>query len=314
MTTFTLSGLDAANPIGYLAALGTLRTAAGLYAPGPVAMRWRLSDGSFRPELRLPIETTEEALCDALRVRLADAAEVEAFAISDDLTLPIASLRAVLAKAASTATADERRLADHLCAFGSDAVQSRDNGKPSGKMADTAFRTMSGAGHQHFLGFMRTLVRDVLPDHLKRTLFTRWAYDDPVESHTMRWDPIDDVRYALRARDSSGDPERKRGGAMWGANRLAIAALPLFPTQPRSGDRLDTTGFSLIKDEGVAWTWPVWGEWASADVARSLVALRQLQQPKLERSTLAAMGIVEVFRCLRITQGKFRNFTVAHPV
>jgi hypothetical protein len=36
--------------------------------------------------------------------------------------------------------------------------------------------------------------------------------------------------------------------------------------------------------------------------------------PQPSRQDLAARGIAEVFRCQRITLGKFRNFTVAVPV
>jgi len=46
---------------------------------------------------------------------------------------------------------------------------------------------------------------------------------------------------------------------------------------------------------------------------RSLMTLPELQNDEPDRHALAAMGIAEIYRCQRITQGKCRNFTPAHP-
>lgn len=322
MTELLLVGLRADNPLAFLAALGTLRAAAAAFEHSTVRMRWRLSSGAWTPALYLrggqgqaAVEGLDE---DALVVRLHDwmsrSSGRRAFAIADDLTLSPQAFRGVSATAVADATPGDRAFVDFIAAFGSDAAELRENGKASGKIADTAFRTMSGAGHQHLLGFMRTLADDVGTDHLRRTLFAPWRYDDPLESHSMRWDPIDDVRYALRWRDSSGDPERKRSGTMWGANRLAIEALPLLPTMPTERLGLATVGFSVSKAEGAAWTWPVWSDWCTVDVVGSVLALRELQGANPPRATLARMGVCEVFRCYRIRQGKYRNFTPARAV
>src|SRR5947209_20011034 len=115
---------------------------------------------------------------------------------------------------------------------------------------------MSGAGHQHFLEFMKWIVERTGPDHLEKTLFRPWRYDDPVQNQTLRWDPADDVRRALRWRDPSGDPQRSRRGGMLGANRLAIEGLPLLPTIP-VGRTLRTTGFSGRGSGTTYWTWPL---------------------------------------------------------
>lgn len=326
MSEYQLTGLRADNPLGFLAAVGTLRTAAGAYGAQAVRMRWAVNNGAWSPLLRIgPVGSEGEAseqgatrpraeLVDRLDLILKGSTGRSAFDIGDDLTLSPAALRSVSQKAAFEALPQARDFADFIAAFGCDAVEAIENGKPSGRMADTAFRTMSGAGHQHFLGFMRTLTEDCTAAHLLRALFSPWRYDDPQESHTLRWDPMDDVRYALRWRDSSGDPERKRGGAMWGANRLAIEALPMFPTLPIERNELATTGFSSSRKEGTHWTWPVWTGWCSLDVVRSMLALQQLQAHHPPRTQLARMGIAEVFRCQRIRQGKYRNLTPALSV
>lgn len=333
MNTYPLTGLRADNPLAFLAALGTLRIAAARFGNDEVRLRWQTTGGAWSAllEIDAAVEaqadigtdigtdaqaavSVETCLCQTLQAWMQQPSAQAAFAIGDDLTLSLEAFRACSLKAASQASADDRAFADFIAAFGCDAVESLDNGKASGKMADTAFRTMSGAGHQHFLGFMRTLAADCTAEHLHRALFAAWRYDDPLESHTMRWDPVDDVRYALRWRDSSGDPERKRGGAMWGANRLAVEGLPLLPTMPGARGELATTGVSHSRAEGTVWTWPVWQVPCRVDTVRSMLALRQLQAVQPPRAELARMGICEVFRSQRIRQGKYRNFTPARAV
>lgn len=43
---------------------------------------------------------------------------------------------------------------------------------------DTTARTLSGAGHQHFIEFMGELVRITEPKHLDAALFETWTYGD----------------------------------------------------------------------------------------------------------------------------------------
>ena len=172
MSDFRLTGLRADNPLGFLAAIGVLRAAAGAYGANAVGMRWAVSSGAWAPLLRIgrgnsignatgqASVTTEEQLVDSLNTALKTAAGRSAFDIGDDLTLSPQALRSVSERAALEAGPYARDFADFIAAFGCDAVEALENGKPSGKMADTAFRTMSGAGHQHFIGFMRTLSED----------------------------------------------------------------------------------------------------------------------------------------------------------
>ena len=312
MAELLFDGLDGGNPLAYLAALGTLRTTALAWPKRNAHLHWSNAQGGWRPCLSFDGDVDRDAWLTAVDQSLRDKTGQTAFSLADDLTVPCPAFRAASALAAAHAVAGDRRQADFLSAFGSEAVESEVNGKKTGEIADTAFRTMSGAGHQHFLGFMRALVADTRVEHLKKALLTPWQYDDPVENHAMRWDPMDDVRYALRWRNSSGDPERRKRGAVWGANRLAIEALPLLPTAPVRR-RLETTGFTQRKGRGVVWTWPIWTVPVGLDVVRSLMSLPELQNDEPDRRALSAMGIAEVYRCQRITQGKYRNFTPASP-
>jgi hypothetical protein len=322
MNSWLLKGLDGGNPLGFLAALGALRTVdlASRRIDGVEPSRydqtkrstwwmtWEATGSGWRPRLlgEFPAETD---LVDLLHQELKRADSHGAFKFADSLNVPQPDF-AELARAAAAASRSDRRPADFLAAFGCESVESSDK---AGQIADTALRTMSGAGHQHFLGTMQKLTEDTTEDRVRRALFEPWTYSDPVTLHTMRWDPRDDVRRALRWSEPSGDPARKTQGAEWGASRLAIEGMPLLPTAPvRKG--LGTTGFRRDLEGRWWWTWPIWDGRADADSARSLLALEPLQDERPDRRLLAAIGIREVYRCERITQDRYRNFTPAAPV
>ncbi|MBB5038166.1 type I-G CRISPR-associated protein, Cas3-extension family [Prosthecobacter dejongeii] len=181
-----------------------------------------------------------------------------------------------------------------------------------GLAEDTAFRTVRGAGHQHFLGIMANQLLSLAPEHITKTLFAPWVYDDPTESLSLRLDPLDDVRYALRWRNPSGDPERKKQGGMIGANALAVTGLALHPVHPRQSG-LRTTGFTDI-DKATTWTWPLWDIPIDIATTRSLIALAESQEDKPDHCQLSPRGVFRLYRCERFTQGKFRNFTPATAV
>jgi hypothetical protein len=227
-----------------------------------------------------------------------------AFAIDDNLKIPPDRYRKDYAElaAAKAHESRDRTWADFVAAFGSEATASEE-----GVIQDTALRTMSGAGHQHFLKTMRDLVQNTAAEHLRKALFEPWRYEDPKPS--LRWDPADDRRYALRWNEPSGDPIR----TVRGANRVAIEALPLLPAMP-VGTRLETTGFRGRSSRDTFWTWPIWSAPLTVDAVRSVLALRQLQEDPPPRPELAAMGVNEVYRSQRLTVGKYRNFAPAQAV
>jgi hypothetical protein len=306
-----LCGLDGSNPLGFLAALGTLRLLEG--APVPPRLAWHQVYGGWTAQLWTGEPSSEPDLAQRLAGKLQASARHRAFDRWDDLAVAPEVFRGFVLDAAEETSPHDREWADFAAAFGCEATPDPTGSRTT--IQDTAFRTMSGAGHQHFLKTMRHLLAEVTAEHVRKTLFAPWAYDDPPEKATLRWDPNDDVRYALRWRNPSGDPERKKRGSMLGANALAVHALPLFPTAP-IGSRLATTGFSRFAGQ-VAWTWPIWEAPAALSVVRSLLSLLELQHPSPlkdeARASLLRRGISEVYRTRRITIGKFRNFTPAEP-
>ena len=299
--TLELTGLDGSNPLAFLAALGTLRMLS-IHSPrSSVRLHW-VSRGSWCPVLSGADGMNADAILDALEEPLRSMSEHPALTIDRNLKIPPAAYRQFsLGAVDDAATTGNRTWPDFAAAFGCDALEE------DGVILDTAFRTMSGAGHQHFLETMKTLAELTTREDLERSLFQPWDYAD--DRPSLRWDPADDRRYALRWKEPSGEPIR----TMRGANRLAIEALPLFPTAP-VGSALETTGFQTGGSRHTFFTWPIWETPASLDVVRSLLSLPEIQQQRPRREVLRAMGIVDVFRSQRLTIGKFRNFAPARSV
>ncbi len=233
MHEIRLSGLDGSNLLGYLAALGTLRVLSMGQDGAEVRMGWSQS-GAWTPVVQHSTTPTADGLLKVLEKRVCGGDSLNpAWSIGSDLTLRTGEFRQCLLKFLAECSKTQRATVDFLAAFGSEAIGS---GPKREQMSDTEFRTMSGAGHQHFLGFMKELAESTSREHLQRALFEQWDYAD--ERPSLRWDPADYRPHALRAEDPSGDPIK----TMRGANRLAVEALPLFPTVP-NGRQLRTIGF-----------------------------------------------------------------------
>lgn len=305
-TELTLPALQGSSLLGFLAALGAFRTLATLPETSEVRMRWVPSGGSFCPVLLLPPPVEPGLVVEILHAALRCLAGHYVLTVDKDLKIR----RAIFRELATKATEDflshtDPAAASMVAAFGCDAVCNDE-----GLIEDTGFRTMSGAGHQHFLEFMKVLAKETTTEQLHEALFGPWRYRD--SSPTMRWDAEDDRRYALRWDEPSKDPVR----TVRGANLLAIAALPLFPVVPTSSTTVATTGFSGRGSRDTFVAWPIWTGWLSLDAVRSLLALKEVQdRSSSSASALASLGIAAVYRSQRINPtSKYRNFTPAAPV
>lgn len=185
-----------------------------------------------------------------------------------------------------------RETLDLLAAFGSDAAVDK-----FGRIAATPFCFITGSGHQYFLDTVRQLMEVVSPERVHAALFEEWNYRD--EKLSMRWDPLEDRRYALMDRDPTASDNKSR--TVWMANLLAYRALVLFPSAPVKGG-LGTTAWNSI-DKTSNFTWPIWEAPADLDSIRSLLQLAALSAPTPNRSGLVERGIVAAFRARRIQVG-----------
>lgn len=280
MKTVRLTGLDASNPLGFLAALGALRI---LSQRGEARLSW-LDEGRWTAALHLPEDTPDPAALlfehaqswkDARELDLQyDKIEKNKTKRVRDLKPEPARFRAFLATAANTASPADRRLADFAAAYGSDVVQ--DN---NGNTKPTAFHFT--AGQQSFLDMVVEITEGLTLEHLTEAIYGPWRRE--ADLPLLRWDVSGERLYALMASNPGTEKARGVPGADW----LAFQALPFFPCFP-VGSRLMTTGF-VSRDRILSLRWPVWTAPARLDSVRTLLA-----QP-LKHPEYGSRGVALVF-------------------
>jgi len=299
----TLTGLDGANPLAFLAALGTFRVLSEREGYSSTQLAWTNAGNKWTPVLCLPCALFQSELVALLDEPLRAMSGHTVLTFDKNLRIPALQFRSLSIDALNGWMNGEDTVSHQfLSAFGSDGIRSE-----NGEIEDTALRTMSGAGHQHFLKFMNGLGRETTQENLSEALFGPWRYQDPGPS--LRFDPEDDRRYAMRWKNPSQDAAT----TVRGANRLAVEGIPLLPVFPVKG-RLETTGFTGHKSNDTFWSWPIWEHPVGCDVCRTLLRLPELVQREPDPEELRPRGIAALYRSQRITIGKFRNFTPARAV
>lgn len=295
MTEIVLTGIDGANPLGFLAALGVLNVAnEQLGVEAGIRLSWR-DEGYWRPVVQAKIDAfTAERLVAVLMTDRAAMADEPALdlsygdggAIVRDLKPPPGVYRAFASSQAAQATSDSRRGADYAAAFATDiAVDNRGNTKP------TALHFT--AGQQKFLEMVRALRAEVTEEDLHEALFGPWAYRRPLP--VLQWDASVFRDYALRASNPSGEKKQGVPGADW----LAFRGLPFIRVSPE-GTRIRTTGCAGGWKSG-SFRWPIWTVALSREVVTTLV-----QQPQLE--SMAALALrrrgIAVVLCSKIQRAE----------
>jgi hypothetical protein len=297
-----LHGIEAGNPLGFLAALGAAILASSFC---PIRFGWSLESGAWRPAFQ-GCGTDEEWFIDQLLSAM-NGASMKPFEIDNKLPFQIELFENALKEAQREASPANRRLADFLAAFGSEINPDK------GVFRDSRFRMVrSGDSKGQGLPAYARAIRGLTDgSSLQRSLFMPWDFRDL--GFSLRWDPIDDQRYALRWRNPSKSTPSDGPGVMNGANSLAIEALQWYPAVFQ-GNGVTTTGFHRNSSREFWFTWPIWIHAISLDSIRSLVALSDLHIAQPPRRHLAKRGIVEVYRSQRIQQSKYySNFTAGRP-
>lgn len=304
-----LHGLDGSNPLAFFAALGATVAAHRIFPE--TRLSWSFVDGAWRPVLT-GCEQQKDVFLEQLHSAL-HKAPMWMFEIDSKLPFPVEKYVEALKMSAGQAGIESRRDCDLLAAFGTEMYPEPDTKKVL-NFQDTRLRMVrSGdSAGQGFPVYARAIREATGVAHLRRTLFEPWDYLDSSFS-SLRWDPIEDQRYALRWRDPSKAGRDDGPGGMLGANSLAIEALCCLPTMP-VGRSAETTGFQRRHRQGTFFTWPIWNAAVSLDTVRSLLSLAALGHPDIPRRELEKMGIVEVFRSQRVQQNQYySNFAPAQP-
>lgn len=363
--TLDLPALDGANPLGFLAALGTLtvlsETDPGLKLGWHARARWVPFLTSTKPldepevlqrlATRLrgkPVDAEKKALRkkaqeqfdeakkasklsidrfkklglrgkdrDEARERdiapcdkaLREARTLQLSALKDAVPSPelalgqrpdctVEEFRANARSMRGEATSVTRDTVNLLASFG---VEMSDD--PIERIAPTPFCFITGSGHQWFLDTARELMPHATESKLREALFQPWTYAD--EKLTMRWDPLDDRRYALMDRDPTASDNKST--TVWMANLLAYVALANFPCAVTG--RGPATGGWLRTKESIGFTWPIWHSPLTRDVIRSLLSQQAFASRSDEterkpfRDDLRARGVDAIFSARRIQVG-----------
>lgn len=332
--TIPLPGLQGDHMVGWLAAVGVLRT---LHRHTPALEPRLFWDDQKSAVLHLTVAGTftPDDLVALLMQHLANCQQDDRFLLphpdpanpARQRTAKTANLEAPVFRAlchtvAAAATPTDREYADWLAAWGTDGGKEPKTKANKEKMVPSKLVTATGQGHMHQFEIIRQLIEDTTAEHIRHTLFSRWAYSDPTKGHILRWDPFDCQPSVFRHRESSTDPVREERGSQWGATRLAVEATVMFTSMPEYGNGgLRTLGFR-VSDDGESkpeLVWPLWGLSVGYDTVATLIGLPLLhkaEQP-YEQQKLRAMGITAVYaaRLVNLGQGGYsRGFAPARPL
>jgi CRISPR-associated endonuclease/helicase Cas3 len=309
-----LDALNGANPLAFLAALGTLRLLTRVLPDYGPRLSWGQRLGAWRPVLWTAEPLGEAAICEALCKNGIDMAtlfseDLLAATVSaspknkkgeaswkDKLKFPVGPFRDFCRAASNSLSAS----AEFAAAWAGETAPNVEDEK------EVALRTRFDftAGPQAFVGMLRELKEGCTAPDLQRSLFTGWRYSTAAVS--MRWDTQDEKRqYALQSSDptkSNNPPIADRG-----ANFLAVEALPLFPLVPNRG--AGQAGFEG-KGNGRCWSWPIWTYPVGLDIVRSLLTVPLTDSAEWPGARRREIGVSAVFQSrIVMPSGRYRCFT-----
>jgi hypothetical protein len=295
MKEVVLTGIDGANPLGFLAALGVLEVLAERGVPAQ--LEWR-DHGAWRPVLT-GVDGGIDALVSWIEEDRLSCVDEPALALEyegkRDLKPPPEEFRKYLNALVTEARADRRRGVDWASAFATDvATDNNGNTKP------TALHFT--AGQQLFLKMVADLVTGVTPADIEEALVGPWQYERALP--VMGWDATAARDYALRASNPSGDKKLGVPGADWLAFR-GLTSVPMVPVKTR----VQTTGCVGGWKTG-SFRWGLWTVPLGKEVVRSTLRLELATMTAGER---AARGIGVVFSSgiKRSDQGGYGSFEPA---
>ena len=316
-TTHRLEGLEPDNLLAFLALLGLLRVLDHGRSSWRTRVAWTVDTPPVRPLLTVAGQTTGDEIVAVAAEGLNDLARHHDFGGLKDLKLSPEEAKDRLGRAA----VGDKYASDLWAALISDAAV-RDKNKGA-EAEPTPLCLLFGQGHMHFLSRLASVPRQSTPpprgagrkktaigesDCLREALFETWTRAD--DTFSFRWDPHEDVRYALRATDPTDSKTKET--TQHGANRLAAIGLSALTVTPRSRAgtaRLDVLGGTRERGGGFAFQWPIWRHPISLAAIRALLGHGGIKNPE----TRDALGVVELRRARRISVGKFMNFTRAEP-
>lgn len=298
MNATQLAGLEGANPLGFLAALGVQAAFAG---EDEQPRLWWSDDLTPRAVVddRFGVERiVDQALSIAARLERSPALnprrpDGSLMPKGDELKLGPLDIRNYLHSGLAGRDDGSGFLMSALVAEGS--LDRQGVAKPS----DLYFT----AGQQKFLDTTRKILRGATRDDVVTGLVGPWRYGSELPS--LGWDIVDDRVYALRANNPG--PEKKLTNP--GPEALAVLGLSLHPVFA-GRERTFTQGCSGSWKAG-HYSWPLWGRPASLYAVKSLLAHAYDHPIATDRRIwFRAWGVVRILRSpiRRSGQGGYGTF------
>lgn len=333
MSEFMLKGIDGGNPLGFLSAIGTL-VAISKLIPN-VTMRWRF-DGKWRPIL---------GNCDCADNDINGFVDkVETGLSHTNIDIIGSGLKysgvpyGTKGKTEHKFPFDPNRFSEWICETQSNYILQQHmqksekekwvcNAQHNSFISDmlVGFGSESYPDEEVFQGTKLRMIRSgdsakkgLLyytqenlknlqnnKERLRAALFETWDYKDN-NVKTLRFDPIEDRRYALRARNPSNSDNNDKQ-QMLAPQCLAFEAFGMFPTMIVK-KHLQTTGFVRF-DKKICFVWPIWTYNVGVRTIRSLLSL---DTKKMNAVKLNMMGIEVLYRSEYIASSKYyHNFAQA---
>ncbi len=294
-----LPGLRADNPLSFMASLGALnlldaQAQAGEWRP---RLSWSPTGQTWHANVHFPVHSNEGYLEKMLSAGIKKVLGMIEAIPSEfaNLKLTRDQLRALLLCQTGSFRTESRLVTDLLAGLLCEGTTSR----------DLALRTqyMFTSGQQRFLGLAAEILAQTDEMHLRRTLYTRWDYDD--ETSPLRWDPADLRNHAYMSTDPS-DKRATPNRMMIGANALAMAGLASLTLVPgRRNAR--SVGIVHRNRSAAVMRWPTWEAPLQKPEADSL-----MRHPGLtvgDGTSLQALGVCQVYASVILgeTDG-YKNF------
>jgi hypothetical protein len=320
-THHRLDGLEPDNLLAFLALLGLLRALEVVRAEWWPRAAWDVDRSPLRPVLVISEAHSPSSIAEAAAEGAGLVSEIYSFPAEK----PVARAQRDLNYSEGFA----RRLLEDVAARGNRdaaalwAAVMSDAATHDGQIEATPLCLLFGQGHQHFLDRLAEVPRLPAPpargrgrnrkaltpgETLEEALFEPWQREDPTPG--FRWDPAEDVRYALRA----SDPSDEKSTTQHGANRLAVLGLPIFTAVPaHRGRRVRLQVIGTVGGRDFLVCWPIWRTPASLAAIRAMLSHPGLtaRDPAAE---LAHLGVVQVRCARRIVVGRYMNFSRAEVV
>jgi hypothetical protein len=327
-TAYRLNGLEPDNLLAFLALLGLLRAIEARDRDHSEQdklfprVSWDLNSPPLRPVLHLARSVSQEEVAQIAADGLEILASDHDFSGQTDLNYSQGAARSILEQEAESASVMRRGRVDLFAALMTDGAIKDE--KKDDTIVPTPLCLLFGQGQQYFLDRLANVPKDAAPprgtgkkaipltaaQYLAEALFALWRREDRTFS-SFRWDPEEDVRYALIAGNPSKNPAYKPT-TQHGANRLAAVGLSPLTVVPQR--RLGKVRLSVIGGEfgadGFSFAWPIWNQPITMLAIRGLLSHPDLRKP----GAIAHLGVDHVLVARRISVGKFMNFSRARTL